>query len=367
VPGRPHKIHWERKRHTEAKHQVLADYLAAWIPILGRGNSDLILIDGFAGPGRYEDGEPGSPLLMYDAYARHPARAHLGVTAHFFFIEQHPGRAEALRAELVKRKEVPDIEVEVMEGDYDEEFPGLMTKLKKRWPAGLPPIFAFIDPFGAEQNKVDLTQSLLRLPRCEALVFVPMTHCARFVDHPDFEQTLNVVFGGAEWKEARKLPDVPTRRAVLVELFREQLKKSCKWVRAFELIPKEGGNVHLLFFGTSHKLGLTRMKEAMWKLDRVAGQRFRDSTNVDHPVLFEPEPDLAPLLEMLRENFGDQPFSIEEAEDFTLFETPFLHNRHLKQKTLAPAERAGLLKPVDAPESRRRNSYPPGTRIRFVA
>lgn len=366
MPGKPRKIHWERRRHTQAKHQVLVDYLAAWIPILGRRFDDLILIDGFAGPGRYEDRAPGSPLLMYEAYARHPDRSDLATRAHFFFIEKHPGRAAALRAEIAKRKAVPDIEVEMIEGDYDQEFPGLLARLKQRWPRELPPIFAFIDPFGGEQNKIELTHSLLELPRCEALVFVPMTHFARFIDHPDLEQTLEVVFGDQSWREARKLPDVSGRVKLLVELFRQRLKKTCRWVRAFEITPKEGGNSHFLFFGTSHALGLTRMKEAMWRLDPVAGQRFRDSTHVDHPVLFQTEPDVVPLLAMLREHFGTRAFTIEQAEEFTLFETPFLHNRHLKQRTLAPAERERVLEPVDPPPTRRANTYPAGTRIRFA-
>jgi three-Cys-motif partner protein len=63
----PGKVRWARKRHTQAKHQVLVDYLAAWIPILASQGGDLIFIDGFAGPGTYEDGAKGSPLLMLDA------------------------------------------------------------------------------------------------------------------------------------------------------------------------------------------------------------------------------------------------------------------------------------------------------------
>ena len=50
----PTEILWERQRHTAAKHQILTGYLDAWIPILAHaGHEDLVLIDGFAGPGRY--------------------------------------------------------------------------------------------------------------------------------------------------------------------------------------------------------------------------------------------------------------------------------------------------------------------------
>jgi hypothetical protein len=146
------------------------------------------------------------------------------------------------------------------------------------------------------------------------------------------------------------------------------LKQSCKWVRAFELIPDVGGGrTHFLFFGTNSKVGLARMKTAMWKLDPIAGQRFKDSTAPQESVLFEQEPDLKPLLHLLEAQFGDRIFTIEEAENFTLFETPFLHDSQLKRKTLAPAERDGVLVPVDPPADRRKATYKEGTRLRFVS
>jgi three-Cys-motif partner protein len=363
--AQPATVHWKLKRHTQAKHQILSDYLAAWIPILASQARDLIFIDGFAGPGTYEDGSKGSPLLMLDAYARREDRRRLGVTAHFFFIEQHAGRAAALQEQVDKRKKVGDIEVKVIPGDYDKQFPALIDRLRHRWPRDLPPIFAFIDPFGA-QDRQEVTGKLLSLPRCEALIFVPLGFFARFIREADVESTLDALFGTQEWRLARKFDDLDSRLRVLVDLFRAQLARSAKWSRAIEIVPRDRNNTHFLFFGTSNRKGLAKMKEAMWKLDPVSGQRFQDSSNVDSPVLFEPEPNVAPLLRALRECFGDRPFTIEEAEDFTLFDTPFRDDAHLKRLTLAPAERDGKLEPVDPKPQRRSCSYPKGTRMRFV-
>jgi len=61
---------WPMRRHTQAKHVILRKYLDAWLPILGAGRSaaeHVMLIDGFAGPGRYTTGEDGSPLIMLKA------------------------------------------------------------------------------------------------------------------------------------------------------------------------------------------------------------------------------------------------------------------------------------------------------------
>ena len=35
-----------------------------WFPILGTYNERILVLDGFAGRGRYSDGSPGSPLIV---------------------------------------------------------------------------------------------------------------------------------------------------------------------------------------------------------------------------------------------------------------------------------------------------------------
>ena len=47
---------WELKPHTQTKHLILKRYLNAWLPIMARYNGRILLIDGFAGRGRYSKG-----------------------------------------------------------------------------------------------------------------------------------------------------------------------------------------------------------------------------------------------------------------------------------------------------------------------
>jgi three-Cys-motif partner protein len=60
---------WPRPAHTKAKHDILVKYLQAWFAIMGGSRYDqkVGVFDGFAGPGLYDDGEPGSPVLVVDA------------------------------------------------------------------------------------------------------------------------------------------------------------------------------------------------------------------------------------------------------------------------------------------------------------
>lgn len=49
----PTDMLWPREDHTWAKHVILRRYLDAWIPIMSTIRRELVLIDGFAGPGEY--------------------------------------------------------------------------------------------------------------------------------------------------------------------------------------------------------------------------------------------------------------------------------------------------------------------------
>lgn len=59
----PDPTQWPLDPHTAAKHEILRRYLNAWFPILGTYNGRVVFLDGFAGPGIYSQGEPGSPIV----------------------------------------------------------------------------------------------------------------------------------------------------------------------------------------------------------------------------------------------------------------------------------------------------------------
>jgi hypothetical protein len=79
-------ILWNLEPHTAAKHRVLRSYLDGWIAAMGQQalrvataeRPRLLFVDGFAGPGRYATGEPGSPLIMLEALLEHSAFGRLG-------------------------------------------------------------------------------------------------------------------------------------------------------------------------------------------------------------------------------------------------------------------------------------------------
>lgn len=203
---------------------------------------------------------------------------------------------------------------------------------------------------------------LLDFRQCEVLYFLPLSFVHRFVGRAGQEDALTSLFGSRDWVGAVELSG-PERGAFLLSLFERQLAEAAhvKHVRSFRL-ETEDGNDYRLVFGLAHDKGLEIAKDAMWRVDPVAGTAYRATTDTGQEVLFTPESllDTAPLLAELRAHFGTSWFTTSEAERCTLIHTPF-RKAHLRKQTLWPAERAGTLEVQRAGSSGFRDA-----RMRFV-
>lgn len=363
---------WRLDDHTRAKHRVLRAYLDRWIPVMGqqavqmRGTEPprLLLVDGFAGPGRYADGEEGSPLIMLNAFLAHQARARLSdVQFLYLFIEHNRGRFENLQRELGALALPDNVRVRPVLGEFETAFGGLVDEITGRG-RRLIPTFVFVDPFGYSAASMSLHGRFLDFPRAEALFFLPLSYLVRFVGRDGQENALNSLFDTDEWRDAIPL-DGAARRAFLIALFERQLRRQrrVRFVHSFELHTRDGSDYRLVF-ATGHERGFELMKEAMWRVDPVAGTSYTARADTGQDVLFAPEPNTAPLLRQLQQHFGAREFTIEEAAKYTLLETLFLPGSHLKTNTLRPAEGRGELD-VARPMNARAGTFTPGTRMKF--
>lgn len=365
-------ILWHREDHTAAKHRVLRSYLDGWLPAMGLqaiktaayrpGPPRLLLVDGFAGPGAYTGGEPGSPLLMLDALLSHKALERLaGVQFTYLFIEQDLRRVERLRAEVAALGQLPsNVTVGIEHGAFESTFARMLDAVTEHG-ATLIPTFAFIDPFGYSAASMSLTGRLLSFPRCEVLIFLPLSHVNRFVGRDGQDRALNALFGCEAWRDAIPLEGA-ARREFLLALFERQLAASptVKHVRSFQLRTQDG-NDYRLIFGVGHDVGLDLAKTAMWKVDPVAGTSYAARTETNQEILFSLTVDTAPLLAALRMHFGTDWFTIDAAVTYTRLGTPY-RVEHLRQKTLNPAIKGGTLDVVRAAGTRGLD----GARLRFL-
>lgn len=146
----PSETLWRMEDQTLGKHLVLKSYLDGWFPILGRWNGRLLFIDGFAGPGEYAGGEPGSPLIALECVERHKREGRIrGVEVVFLFIESDEARADHLQALLEQEQLPPDTDYEVRHGSFDTHMSDLFDYIDEQ-NAELAPAFVMIDPFGVK-------------------------------------------------------------------------------------------------------------------------------------------------------------------------------------------------------------------------
>ena len=359
--SKPADTLWNLEAHSIGKHHILRRYIQAWLPIMSSSNSRIVIVDGFAGPGRYLGGEEGSPLILLNAYLNHNHRSKMTSEVVYLFIEEREDRIDHLRSEIARLTLPENLRVHLQHGRYEDIFGAELQGIRAQGKQ-LAPTFAFVDPFGYSDASMDLTGQFLQFQGCEVLVYMPLPFVSRFVTRAGQERAMTSLFGTDRWEEAARFTG-DSRRIFLHDLFREQLRANgCKFVRSFE-IQSDTSRGYDLFFGTNNNLGLRRMKEAMWAIDPITGQRFADSTATGQLVLFEHAVNLGPLGTALRGHFGTRPFTVEEAELFILVETPYVPS-HLRRPILIPAETEGQLEVLT--HRKRARTYPPGTRMQFL-
>ena len=356
---------WPIEPHTSVKHLILEKYLQAWFPILSRWNGRIVYYDGFAGPGVYSGGEPGSPLIALNAARGHRYQPRTQLV--FIFVEERKDRATSLRQVIsVEEKNLPtNFRCEVVNRQFETDLSETLNDLDQR-ELSIAPTFAFIDPFGINGLPFSLIKRLLENAKCEVLITFMDSTINRFVT--ELPKQVNELIGNSAASDI--IASSGNRIAKARELYNISLKEVASFVRFFEMKDERNRTIYDLFFATNHNLGHERMKEAMWKADKSGLFRFSDATNPNQIVLFSPTParDLAPIL---GNKFEDKTVNSEGVLGYTSEETPYLkrHAREALKLLESQNGHEGYGIRVESKKQdgspRRKNSFPPGTIITF--
>ncbi len=337
------------------------------MPKLGLKNDRLLFIDGFAGPGRYEGGEDGSPIIALNALREHRAKIALKAEVVFLFIEKDTARADYLRA-LLKEQDFtppPIVKQQVITSAFEETLTEVLDNIDAQRRI-LAPAFVMIDPFGVSDTPMSVIERILKNPKSEVYVSFMYEFIRRFIGRPEFEPHLDSLFGTERWREARDTNDAHENKRFLQDLYANQLKKAgARYIVHFELYD---GNRHVysIFFGTKNLDACDLMKQAIWKVDPFGNYQFRGARSgqlaFDNALA-----DLDALENELLSRFGlDAPVRIEALEAFIKSDETDFYSGQLKRRTLKPMEDAGRVEVVSSPR-KKRGFFPDGTVVRFVS
>lgn len=350
---------WELKPHSKAKHEILKKYLQAWFPIIGKYNPEVTFIDGYCGPGRYKEGEAGSPIIALQVGKE---QRRFLKKVNLWFVEEDEERYQQLTEELDRVGVPENFFVKPILGKFFKEFynESLQDDLKKS------PSFALIDPFGFADLPFALIENTLSYPNNEVMVTFMVDAINRWLTHPD-PQIQNHVVNYFGTDESLEVATKFQRVLELRELYQRQLKRVAKYVRYFEMRDFKNRLIYFLFFATNNRLGFIRMKEAMWSVDPSGEFRFSDATNPDQLILLEVDP-LPKLVDEVQKKFkGVREIACRQIRDYVEDQTLYL-KKHLTE-ALRILEEEGQIKVDEIKmdgKKRRSRTFPDNARIKFL-
>ena len=350
---------WPIAPHTAAKHAILRRYLQAWFPKITSRYRKVGFIDGFAGPGEYLGGEPGSPLIALEVAVQHKIDMSTKELV-YLFVEEDRQRYNHL-AQVIGSLSLPNyIKIDHFCGSFVDAMGQVLNSLSN----SMAPTLIMIDPFGVKGMPLDTIKQLAQFPKTEFLISLMYESMNRFMTTPEFEPHMDELYGTEEWRQAIEMIGSKEKHRFLVDLFTNQLK-SCgmEFTRTFELKDAGNRNEYDLVFATHSIDGLKAIKDAMWKVDPSGFFVFSDATASTQQTLFTLEPNFAQLGSLIVDHFKGQTVSVDQIESFVLVDTAF-RETHFKRQILGPMERKGEIVVISSP--RQGNSgYPSGTQIRF--
>ena len=258
---------WVYTQHTAAKHEILHRYLGAWLAILGRARKDsgwrhkqLVLVDAFAGRGRYMGGEPGSPMIIFDR-AVEAVKAGMAQSVRIHCAEPNAINFSHLE-KVCSAFQYPGVEIDATPDTF-VEIGTRIADWAEAQKASVP-IFVLVDPFGVKGVPLRLIRRLLDVERLEVLLTFMVRDPSRFMKEGNYAEPLTALFDGDAWRECE---DAPDRESCLLLRFQDIVRPSvARWATPFRVFEDRRKIVlYYLLHLTNNDLGMREMKKAMIK------------------------------------------------------------------------------------------------------
>ena len=239
----------EKEIQTVSKHNIFENYLEPWAKIISNQAwvKDAYYVDAFAGTGKYETGEAGSPVIAAKILIEYQKPT---CTLHCICIERDPKRYKILETSLNQFEE--KLHILKYKGEFLTYIDSVLEKIGKA------PAFFFIDPEGFSGMDFDKIEAILGLPHKEVLINFQYNAIQRWLKAPKVEKTITKLFGTSEYKKAKEEID-------LIELYKKQIKHKGAFVWYFRnRFPKKNRTFYYLVYATKKITGFKIMKDVMF-------------------------------------------------------------------------------------------------------
>ncbi|MCL5670732.1 MAG: three-Cys-motif partner protein TcmP, partial [Acidobacteria bacterium] len=346
----------EPSDHSRVKLTIVAKYFGAWAKVVmsaAKGRTDRIAyLDLFAGPGRYADGTPSTPIVILKKAIRDEGLQQSLVT---LFNDKDPANAQSLREAIY---ELPGVEKlahrpQIKNDEIGQEIVGSFRETR------FVPTLLFVDPWGYKGLSLSLIGSVLKDWGCDCIFFFNYNRINAGLNNEAVREHMDVLFGGERAQRTRqRLEGLSSgeREALIIEELSEALRETgAKYVLPFTFRNAEGTRTtHHLIFCSKHFKGYEIMKEIMaresTKQDQGVPSFVYSPASSNYPLLFELSRPLDDLEDMLRGEFAGQSLRMKE-----IYERHNVCRRYVKSNykaALARLEATGKIT-TDPPAQKR--------------
>jgi len=259
----------EKRPWSRIKDRVLGTYLPPYLKKVSRLGSRIVIIDCFAGAGKFSDGTAGSPLIICQQIAQHAAG-----NAVAYFVNKGSGHHRALSRTLERFTKAGF--AHPILGNSE----GFLHEISKQITEQT--VFVYLDPFGLKGCGFDSIRPLLeRGTRFSTELLVnlnmPALHrlaAVRSVSHGSsasdivrgFHSTLDGVLGTKEWRDVmwddRIAP--ADKEEHIVAAYKQRLAKYLRYVCSCPVREADGTRVkYHIVFASRHVDALLLMNDIM--------------------------------------------------------------------------------------------------------
>lgn len=276
------------------KDDVLGKYMVPYLAKVKKLGKNILLIDTFAGPGKFEDGSLGSPLLMVQSAENQVPNQYQAIFVNNDKIHNKSiidlfGENSSL-GNLIEQKRVIPFHI-----DAKKFLKMLNEKLSDQT------LFLYIDPYGLEGCEFNTWSPFLKRKQrasTEILVNINFTAVRRFASKKaysrgnltpqsiKFHKRLDDVFGGDYWRKVLldRYLDQSDAEEELMRLFKKKIMNYIKYVGYCPVKenPKSLTKYYIMFLSNSDD-GFLLMNEFMC----VAYNKRMDDSLTDDLPLFQ--------------------------------------------------------------------------------
>jgi len=279
-------VHYANREHAKAKHDLLERYIQRYAMILGQHASEIVFVDGFAGPwqsGAADRSDTSFGLstaalkkcaeALYARFSRRP-------TIKALWIEEDPA-AYALLSAFAEGASSSRVRIQTEHATFQSSVDRIV-----QFVGTTAHVFIFVDPKGYKGLiEPDVLAPLLRLPKAELLINYMWDHIKYAFGHsdePGHRSNLERLYG-PELQRLLRISDGATRAVEALQVYENRLRDAALGpggprlrVISYPILDTHGNRYpkYWLVHGTHAATGLATFADECERMNRTQDAIF---------------------------------------------------------------------------------------------